>query len=251
MEENFSEFLCKVLNSLLRNEVGVERFRLFIITLYREISDDEMDSIESIFEHLTRSELWDFWNYHHLGAIIKQFGGRDTRELEKLEKEYQEKLSAFLAITKIRDYILTSQEQLVHQVGHSTSRRRSIKAYRLKLSVKLDADISTHTLKYIEGLWKKLSYLHLPKIGVLLDRIHDGCISVVWLVTPDVSIKFLEKAREATQFYKDNDIIRIMLNGDCIYSAPTTEEETTFTDSDTVKSKSKVWRLHMCTCVCV
>lgn len=244
MEQHFSTFLGKVKSSLIEEAVQVEEFCSYIVPLYPEIPETVMGSIPSIFEYLTRERLWDFWNYHHLGGIIGLFGGNKIKicELQKLEDVYKGKLSGFLATTKISDYLLRNREQ-EHKVGRpSNSRRRNSKAYRDTLSMKLvNVKMETDTLQYVEDLWKKLDYLGLPKTGVLLDRIHGGCILVIWLVSSEITETFCEKALGERTFYEENSISRVTLNDECIYAAPKIAEEVTDIvkeeTADTVKSK--------------
>ena len=81
-------------------------------------------------------------------------------------------------------------------------------------------NISGKTLKYIENLWSRLSYLGLPKIGVILDSIIDGSIHIFWtILLPIIALNFRKKATQpgAAEFFKKNRIVQVTLNDDCIY----------------------------------
>ncbi len=225
VKRHFSIFIKKVKEGFksITMDMDMEEFKTDLMTRYPDNADDisGLEDTDSIFKYFINSCLWDFWNCDDLCEVINTYG---NEAMLSSEKEYQEKRKHYFATTTLANYLLENSDVLSRGTTRptiSTVRKRSSVDYRYTLSVKLDVEISTHTLKYIEDLWKKSSYLGLPKIGVVLDNIYSGCVRVIWFILqPKIALEFREKALqpEATEFYKENKIIQVLFNDECLYS---------------------------------
>ena len=215
----------KIRKYLTENSVStdVEQFKHFLGMHYKEIPDLNLEDIEDVFQLFINNGYWDYLNFDFLSEAISTF---TDATLKRAESEYQDRVSAYMATVKIAEFISQEKDKLnQHQANKqtpSTARKRSESQYRERLSMKINVNVGSKTLKYVEDLWKKLSYLNLPKIGVVLDCIVDKCIWVMWIIfIPSICDKIQRKARasDAVEFFKKNEIVQVFLNTECLYIA--------------------------------
>ncbi len=219
IKDEFADLFIETKNILKQSSVTIIDFKLRLRMLGRDVPD--FDDFDKIFAHYVNNEEWSHMNSDVLCQLIERFG---DEKLKKLRKEFEEKKAGYLAATKISDYITKNKNKVSNQSNFPRGRRRSSKGYRdeLKMKLKLEVNISTLTLKYITDLWKKLAYLNLPDINLILDSIVGGSIWVTWSITlPRIASEFQNKVKnpEALKFFKDNLIVQVILNGRCLYSA--------------------------------
>ena len=202
----------------------VQQFKDFLGFYYKEIPNLNLEDIEGVFQLFINNGYWDYLNFDFLSEAVSTF---TDAALKRAEREYQDRVSAYMATVKIAEFISQEKDKLRQhqankQITLSTARKRSESQYRETLSMKLNVNIGSKTLKYIEELWKKLSFLNLPKIGVVLDCIVDKCIWVMWIIfIPSICNKIQLKARtsDAAKFFKENGIVQVFLNTECLYIA--------------------------------
>ena len=218
----------KIRKYLIENSVStdVEQFKHFLGMHYKEIPDLNLDDIEDVFQLFINNGYWDYLNFDFLSEAISTF---TDAALKRAEIEYRDRVSAYMATVKIAEFIILSQEKdklnqhLTNKQTPSTARKRSESQYHERLSVKINVNVESTTLKFVEDLWKKLSVLDLPKIGVVLDRIVDNKgIWVIWIIfIPSICNKIQQKAKtsDAVEFFKENEIVQAFLNTDCLYIA--------------------------------
>ena len=104
-----------------------------------------------------------------------------------------------------------------------------MKRYFEKLSFKLDENVTEKSLDYLIELWDSISdYLRLPSLPYLLDQVHDGCISVTWLVPPisTPGILLMTDEPEAAKYFSKLGIIRMEINDLCLYEKQELSVET-------------------------
>lgn len=260
IEQHFRSFCLKVLHYLEESGVQVKEFLLYISSFSFEIPESELGSVDKIFTNLIQQlQLLDFrFNWRPVSLIIEKFHlDKKYKELKSMEEEFLKKLSGYLATIAICDYIEKKR------ISKQSPRRYHTTAFCDELQVKLETKVSKYTLSFVKKLWNKFEYtLGLPKIGVILEGIYEGCIAVVWLIFPHVPVTFLEKVKlaAATNFYTENNISKVILNGEFIYLAHETIEDLsevkskldvpTSTDGGTKDKdpvKSKVWRQYYMT----
>jgi len=86
----------------------------------------------------------------------------DDQELKSWIEAYKKDLTSYKATTKVVDYIAvvdsdpsgedsSSEEQVEEQEPAKYDRR-----YYRKLSIKLETKFTSHTLEYLDDLWKNL-----------------------------------------------------------------------------------------------
>ena len=177
-----------------------------------------------IFHALFKAEAWNFMEFSQLDELIRSlhedsriFDENEVEEIKALVDVHQEKLSGYLATTKIIEFI--------EKKGHGLlDRHRSLQTSDYdELTVKLDVEFTEVTLKYISDLWKSLKYLNLPPHQAILYQIMIGSVRVTWLISKQLTSAVVRKSRETKEFFKNSEIVTVMISGRCIYNASADE----------------------------
>ena len=179
LKQQFSQFVMKIRKYLTENSASTdfEQFKHFLEMHYKEIPDLNLEDIEGVFQFFINNGYWDYLNFDFLSEAISTF---TDAALKRAEREYQDRVSAYMATVKIAEFISENNklnQHLASKQTPSTARKRSESQYLEILSIKLNVNIGSRTLNYIEDLWKKLSFLNLPKIGVVLDCIVETFVA--------------------------------------------------------------------------
>jgi len=110
----------------------------------------------------------------------------DDKDMKAQFKTYKEDLASYKATMRLVDYIAvvdsypsgedsSSEEQVEEQEPAKYDRR-----YYHKLSVILQTKFTSHTLEYLDDLWKEFADLYnLPPLQTLLDHTIRGDVSYV------------------------------------------------------------------------
>ena len=176
-------------------------------------------SIHEIFEAITRHKLWDYWNYYPLEGIVQGFAA-DDQEIRSWIEAYRQDLESYKVMTKLIDHIATAvSASTVSELPSDEERpARYDEQYYQKLSCKLKTKFTDHSLKYLDELLDKLANLYdLPLRVVLLDSIHKGCVSIVWLVPSRLAPQILNATPPNDEFYHKYEIIKVEFNEKCLY----------------------------------
>ena len=211
--------LTKIREKLREKPVSPDGLRFLINTFYEKEYISASSNIDEIFNEGTRYKLWDYWNYEAIVIVVRVFAADDLK-LKLLMETYRKDLESFKVASKLIDYIaalsLTQEEGEDVKIAARHDRR-----YYKKLEMKLNMRITNHSLKYIDELWNEFANLYsLPEHGVLLDRIHKGCVSIVWLIPSRLVSHILDAAPLSYVFYHKHNITRMELDGRCIYPEP-------------------------------
>ena len=174
IKHHFSQFVSKIRKHLTDNSVDAESFTQFLKVYYTELPDLNLEDVDGVFHYFISNGYWDHNSHHFLSEAVETFTDPTFKEEAK---KYQGYISGYLATEKISSFISQEKNKLAcfqanRNRKRSTDLKRSGKEYRIQLAIKLGVEnIGAKTLQYIEDLWGKLSYLGLPKIGVVLDCI--------------------------------------------------------------------------------
>ena len=225
----FATLLMNVCKKLSKKSLNIEDLRMFL-TAYFCTSEciPRSSNIDEMFEAVTRHKLWDYWNYYPLEEIVQEFAA-DDQEIKSWIETYKRDLKSYKATTKLIDHIADSDSSYVNE---SPSEEEQLEQpakydqqYYQRLSIKLKTKVTDHTLEYIDNLWGKISDLYdLPPRVVILDSIHKGCVSTVWLIPSYLAPKILSAAPHSGDFYRRHEITRVEFDGKCFYQE---EEEDT------------------------
>ena len=151
--------------------------------------------------------MWDYWNYEAIANIVQEFSSDDP-ELTSLLETYRQDLQSYKVTEKLTDHIdafsLTPEEE-------EEQATRYDQQYYKTFSMKLQKRFTDHSLNYIDDLWNEFATLYsLPPYLALLDRIHKGCVSIVWLVPSHLASQLLDATPlSAGEFYQKHDITRV------------------------------------------
>lgn len=205
-------------------------------------------NLQEIFDALSMHGRWDYLNYYLLQSIIEEFAS-DDNELNAMMKRYQEDLTGHILTLKIPEYldaihsthpsIATSEDE--DSYDEIVPVEPNFKLFK-KLSVKVDANITDHSLSYVDNLWQSLaSQFSLPRPALLLHRIAKGCIGVTWLLPVNLVDHVTKTAQETSNMFTEQHILRVMLGDHCIYPM---ETKPTLLESETAALKRKVCFMH-------
>ena len=186
----------------------------------------ESSSIDEIFQVINRNKLWDYWNYSPLREIVRKFVG-DDQEINAQFKTYQKDLASYKATTKLIDYIdsvdsdrsddLNSEEDQLEETEQQPAKYN--RRYYRKLSIKLATKFTTHTLEYLDDLWKEFADLYnLPPVVTLLDYVRKSSILIIWLIPAHLANHVLRVApADSVDIFREHQITRVEFDGVCIY----------------------------------
>lgn len=222
INSKFGDLLEQSCKKLREKQINMKDFCRFLEGLFPPgdwIPESSSIDIDEIFQAINRNKLWDHLNYSPLQAIVRKFMGND-QDMNAQFQTYKKDLASFKATTKLVHYIdaidsdhrgddLSSEEDQLERPPAKYDRR-----YYRKLSVKLEARFTTHTLEYLDDLWEEFADLYnLPPVVTLLDHIHENSISVVWFVPAHLAPKILR----AVDFYRRHHITGVEFDRVCIY----------------------------------
>ena len=234
--------------------ISVGAVQTFLITMYsspntRDGSDtvttvvESAKSMEEIFRALSKYGLWDYLNYFLLQTIIEKFA-RDDRELNDMMRKYQQDLTGHTLVLKIQTYL-----DATHSVTSSDSensddesvpapppqnKRRLFK----KLSMKVDTNVTEHSLSYVDELWRSLAnQFSLPQSALILDTIAKGCIGITWLIPANLVNYVTRIAQETSSKFEEKHVLKVVLEDQCIYSV---ENKPTVQETEAAALKKKV-----------
>jgi len=148
----------------------------------------------------------------------------DDQELMEQIEAYKKDLASYKASTKLVHYIeavnsshsgvdlLLEEEEQGQQPAKYDSR------YYRKLSFILETKFTSHTLEYLDDLWKEFSGLYnLPPLVTLLDCVLENSIAIIWLIPSCLDSQILKATPCSVDFYLKHHITRVEFDGVCIY----------------------------------
>ena len=238
--------------------INIEDVQTFLITMYSSPnSSDGSDvvttvlesatSLDKIFRALSKHRLWDYLNYFLLQSIIEEFASDDD-ELNDMMGEYQKDLTGHILTLRIQTYLDASHyehsivgegENTTNEIATSPPPRQLFR----KLSVKVEANVTDHSLNYVTDLWRSLAKLILlPQPAMILHNIAEGCVGIIWLIPANLVKHVIRMARETSNKFAEQKIQNVMLEEQCIYPMDT---EPPPLESEGAGFKRKVWLLNL------
>ena len=217
----FATLLTKVCTKLKGKSIDFDGLHTFLTSYFSPGECiPKSSSIHEIFDTLNRHKLWDYWNYYPLEELIKGFAGDDQEIISWLET-YKQDLNLFKETMELNAFIaknLSIVDESRSEVKQLEQTARYNKLYYQRVSIKLKKKFTgDHTLSYIDELWDEFTQLHnLPHLG-LLDCIHEGCVSIVWLIPSRLASQIRSTTPLSADFYRKHEITRVELGEECIY----------------------------------
>ena len=174
IQGKFSTLVTRSCKRLQNRETDVDEVQTFLIVMFsspnsRDGSDtvttvvESTKSLEEIFRALSKYRLWDYLNYFLLQSIIEEFAN-DDGELNDMMEQYQQDLTGYVLALRIQEYLDTTHpivatsdgENSGDEIAPALQQWQKHKLFK-KLSVKIDANITDHSLNYVTSLWQSLA----------------------------------------------------------------------------------------------
>ena len=245
----FSLLVTKSRKKLQDRKIDVDDVQTFLITMYS--SPDSKDgsdtvttvvesarSLDEIFRALSKHRLWDYLNYYLLQSIIEAFADDDD-ELNHMMEQYQEDLTGHILTLRIQTYLDATKHPIATSDSDNevASLQQDYELFR-KLTAKCEVNITNYTLSYVVNLWQSLAKLFaLPRPAMILHDIAEGCIGITWLIPANLVKHITRMARETTNMFAEENVRRVTLEEQCIYSVETELEAKLETEAATLKGK--------------
>ena len=225
--------VTKSRRKLQSRKIKVNDVQMFLVTLYS--SPDSKDgsdtvatvvesarSLDKIFRALSKHRLWDYINYYLLQSIIEAFAD-DDKELKDMMKQYQEDLTGHILTLRIQEYLDATKHPIAtSDSGNSTDDviplQQKCKLFR-KLTAKYKVNVTDHTLGYVINLWRSLAkQFALPRPAMILHEVAEGCIGITCLIPVNLVKYVTQMAQETTNMFAEEQVLKVMLEEQCIYS---------------------------------
>ena len=238
----YASLLSLALSVLQRKNIDMSIFRVFLAALYlpeedsndtREINPSRFvakvlgsaQDLVEIFQSLMVQGLMSYKNCYVLRSIINHYAS-DEIELKKKLSEYEEALAGYVLVTKMKDYLNTELQQ-----GEQSEPDPKLFD---ELSVKVKANVTEKTLKYVNELWDSLAHhTKLPVTALLFHKVAKGCIKITWLLPLHLTHFTTRQLQEGTNYFQKENIIRVTIAGRCVYEElPPVQESARKEDTD-------------------
>ena len=122
----------------------------------------------------------------------------DDQEIKSWIETYKKDLTSYKATTRLVDYIAVVDSDPSGENSSSEEEQEPAKydrRYYRKLSIKLETKFTSHTLEYLDDLWKEFADLYnLPPLVTLLDCVCKSSILIVWLIPAHLALQILRAA---------------------------------------------------------
>ena len=200
-----------------RNKINALDVHQFLVTYFEgECSIPEVPDFTKIFNAMTTTKLWRYDHYGALEELAESFLPEDDSARAQVT-EYKSQLTGFYATTSIIDFIKLNELEDREEIPKRIFSPKKYNSHYEKLTVelRLNRDISELTLLYVDKLWKSLmKEFHLPSLTAVMDKIVEGCLSITWLILPNIVEKIRAIYFKSVEFFQQHNIIRIALYGD-------------------------------------
>ena len=226
IKDKFASLLALAHRVLQGKNIDNSNLRLFLAARYlpEEISNDAKEinssrfivevlgtaqSLGEIFELLMIQGLLGYNNFYILRSIINHYASAST-EMKKKLSEYEEALAGYVLVTKMQDYMDAELQQ-----GEQSKPDPKLLD---RLSLKVKANVTKKTLKYVSELWDSLAYqIKLPVTALPFHQVAKGCVEITWLVPFHLTHFATRRLQESSDYFRQENIIRVTIAGRCVY----------------------------------
>ena len=150
----------------------------------------------------------------------------------------EEALAGYVLVTKMKDYLDVDLQQ-----GEQSKPDPKLLD---ELSVKVKANVTEKTMKYVSELWDSLAYqVKLPVTALPFQKVAKGCVEITWLLPFHLTHFATRRLQESTDYFQEQNIIRVTIAGRCLYEElPPVQESARKEETDLIK---KVTTTYICT----
>ena len=235
----FAKFQRKVCSKLLKSEVDINEFWLFVITLFSpgDCIPPPPTDFTKVFAAITRHGLWSYFHFSPLAEIIHEFCASDP-EMETLIQQYEKDLKSYTLVTTIEDCIepmldSDADQELDADTDPPPAKRAKYDS-RYLCPMEWKTDFVEHSLTYVTDVWKMFSAHYLvPKSPptALLDRVRSGCVTITWLVPSGLIPQLVKTAKVDTDFFQKHRILKVTVGDQCVYEEETSKDSTSVSNN--------------------
>ena len=246
IKHRFADFQTKVCSKLSKNGVDIHQFVQYAKSLFHpgDFIPLSPTSLTEIFDSITDHGLWDYYHCSPLLRVVRTFGAGDP-EIEVWVQSYMKDLKSYRSVKKIEAFIEPGNDELDACTEPPPAKRAKYDpryCCQMEWKTKFCTD---HTLEYLTDVWEMFSLCYLEPDSpqtALLDRIREGCISVMWLIPSYLVPQLIKKAKTDTKFFQKHGILKVTVGDQCIY-----EEES----SPPVSMNSYLVGWHLSDALCI
>ena len=226
IKDKFAPLLALAHRVLQSKNIDMSNFQLFLIAHYLPEEDDNdtraidpskfvsevlgtAKSVSETLRSLLVHRLLSYKNFDVLRSIINHYASDDIEMKTKLD-EYEQELTGYFLVTKMKDYLNAEIEQSEHS---------ELDLNLLdELSFKVKANVTEKTVAYVRELWKSLiRQVKLPVTAVLFHRIAEGCVKITWLLPCHLTTFTTRRLQESTNYFQEENILQVTIAGRCVY----------------------------------
>ena len=233
IKDIFASLTALAASVLQGKDINISNFRLFLTARYlpEEDSNDARaidpskfvnqvlgtaQSITEILQSLMIHRLLSYKNFDVLCSIINHYASDDIDMKRKLD-EYEEELAGYVLVTKIIDHLDVELQESVAEPDPELLH---------ELSVKVKANVTEKTLKYVSELRDSLAYrVKLPVTALLFHKIAEGCVEITWLLPCHLTEFITRQLEESTDYFQEENILQVTIDGRCIYERQLLSEQ--------------------------
>ena len=225
IREKFAPLIALAGSVLQEKGIDIPNFRLFLTGCYLPEEDDNdtkiIDPSEFVSQVLGKAQnvceilqsliiygLLDYKNIDILRLIVEHYAS-DNSEVRRVLREYKEQLVGHILTIKIIDYLNAKEQQRVSE---------PVPNLLDELSVKVKAEVTVKTLKYVSELRVSLAYqVKLPAATLLFHGVARGCVEITWLLPFHLTDFTTRRLQESTDYFREKSILRVTIAGRCVY----------------------------------
>ncbi len=171
------------------------------------------DTLDRVFEIFDDHKLWHYSATPILFGLAFAFLG-SNEDIKGRIKIYQERYLGHVQCTRICNWI-TENPDADTILGDPSSYKRAIKKHCSWIFMDRKK-VSDQPIKYLTEVWS-LMPIELGEFDIILDKIREGCIEVVWYIPSIVAVTLLNKIKLAAPIFQEAHISAVHLEGAVIF----------------------------------
>ena len=223
--------MTKSCKRLQNREINIDDVLTFLILTYSTPNSrdgnhtvttvlESAKSLDEIFRALSKYRLWDYINYYLLQSIIEEFASEDD-ELKNMMEQYLKDLTGHILTLRIQTYLDASHYERSINTSSSDSENLTDEIVPApppcelfkKLSIKVKANVTDHSLNYVNELWQSLAIqFTLPQPAMILHSIAKGCVGITWLIPANLVNHVTRMAQKTINTFAEQQIQRVIIH---------------------------------------
>ncbi len=175
------------------------------------------DTLDKVFEIFDDHKLWHYSATARLFDLAFAFLG-SNEDIKGRIKIYRERYRGHVQCTRICHWITENPDADTILVDPS-SYKSAIKKH-CSWKIVDSKKVSGQPIKYLNEVWSRMP-IELGEVDIILDKIREGCIEVVWYIPSIVAVTLLNKIKLAAPTFQEAHISAVQLEGAVIFDCTT------------------------------